>query len=245
MQNIQKGARIIVNTLSEIGTTAASETVLDYIEDAIIKGELRKGDKLPTERAMAEELNVSRASVREAIKALNSMGMVSSIQGSGNYITKSPENSIDRAVCALFALNDGTLENILQLRIILESEACREAIKYATDEQLQELKELMDYDYDNASLEYLDQQDRDFHFAIVALCKNTLIKYLYNTLVFLMDIYRKRVLQATLDKNENYLTKAGHVMILNALIARDVIAAESAVRTHLSLSDDYQSLLSE
>ena len=234
-----------MNGLSEIVANAASESVLDYVEDAIISGELRKGDKLPTERCMAETLNVSRSSVREAIKALETMGIVSSIQGSGNYIAKSLENSVDRAVCALFALNDGTLENILQLRIILEAEACREAIKFASDERINELKGLLDYDYDNSSLEYLDQHDRDFHFAIVSLCKNTLIKYLYNTLVYLMDIYRKKVLQATLDKNENHLTKAGHIMIFNALVERDAIAAESAIRTHLNLTEDYQDILLE
>ena len=234
-----------MNKLSELGSNAASETVLDFVEDAIISGKLRKGDKLPTERSMAESLNVSRSSVREAIKALETMGIISSIQGSGNYIARSLENSVDRAVCALFALNDGTLANILQLRIILEAEACREAIKYASDERLNELKELVDYDYDNFSLDYLDQHDREFHFAIVSLCKNTLIKYLYNTLVYLMDIYRKKVLQATLDKNENHLTKAGHIMILNALINRDPIAAEGAIRTHLSLTDEYKDLLSE
>ena len=77
---------------------ASSEKIIDHVENEIIHGRLRKGDKLPTERRMAEDMAVSRASVREAMKALEAMGVVKSIQGSGNYITDDPDSTINRPI---------------------------------------------------------------------------------------------------------------------------------------------------
>ena len=99
------------------------EKLVDRLLEQIMRGELRKGQKLPTERQMAEDMNVSRTSIREALKSLGAMGITYSIQGSGTYITDHPENTINKALCALFALSDGTLDNILQLRILLETDA--------------------------------------------------------------------------------------------------------------------------
>ena len=99
------------------------EKLVDRLLEQIMRGELRKGQKLPTERQMAEDMNVSRTSIREALKSLGAMGITYSIQGSGTYITDHPENTINKALCALFALSDGTLDNILQLRILLETDS--------------------------------------------------------------------------------------------------------------------------
>ena len=107
---------------SDIVKEATSARIVEHIESEIIYGRLRKGDKLPTERKMAEDMSVSRATVREAVKALETMGILVSVQGSGNYITQTPETTVDRTLCALFALNDGTMENLLELRGILESQ---------------------------------------------------------------------------------------------------------------------------
>ena len=116
MQNAQE---INGRSLEKEEGRVNSERIVDYIENEIIHGRLRKGDKLPTERRMAEEMSVSRASVREAVKALEAMGVVKSVQGSGNYITDDPDSTINRPLCTLFALSDGTLDNLLQLRALL------------------------------------------------------------------------------------------------------------------------------
>ena len=155
---------------------ATSEKVIEYFESKIIHGQLHKGDKLPTERALAEELGVSRATVREAMRAMDTMGIVCSIQGSGNYITDEPEKSVNRAMCALFALNDGTLDNLLQLRILLEVESFKDAVKYASDEELNTVKLSADYNYDVNISEQMEF-DRKFHGAIVNLSRNTLLRY--------------------------------------------------------------------
>jgi DNA-binding transcriptional regulator YhcF (GntR family) len=158
------------------GITMAKETntnceiIVDRVLDQITSGALKKGDKLPTERQLSESMNVSRASVREAIKSLESMGIAESIQGSGSYITDSPEKTINRPLCALFALSNGTLDNVLQLRIMIETNVCRDIILNARDDEIQAICSLADYDYiglpshDQAVLDarFLRLSKRDF-----------------------------------------------------------------------------------
>lgn len=213
--------------------------LVDRLLEQIMRGELRKGEKLPTERQMAEELNASRTSVREALKSLESMGIAYSIQGSGTYITNQPENSINKALCALFALNDGTLDNILQLRILLETDACKDIIRYADNREIDKLIALANYDYTTPVAEQA-VRDETFHTAIVSMSRNAMVTYLYTTLSSLMSIYRNKVLEATFQINENDLTREGHLNICRALQQRDEKAVADAIREHLDLNEIYR-----
>ena len=189
--------------------------IVDAVLDQINQGQLQKGDKLPTELSLATKFDVSRTCVREAIKSLEAMGIVQSIQGSGSYITNTPELSINRPICALFALSNSTLENVLDLRIVLETDVCRDIIRSATDDE------------------------------IMRMSHNALIKYIYTTLSSLMDIYRARVLEETWRLDENALTRAGHQAICQALRDRDEAAVAAAIYDHLTLTGPYRECLIE
>lgn len=232
-----------MTNLSHVNNDGTSEKVIEYIQSQILRGHIRKGDKLPTERKLSEIMGVSRASVREAMRALESMGIVISIQGSGNYITSTPEEAIDMALCTLFALNDGTLNNIMQLRVMLEFEACNDAIQHCSDAQLKEIVQAADYDYDNPSIPYQSQHDHDFHATIVKSSLNPLIKYLYHTLASLFDVYREKVFTATMARGENHVTKQDHFLIADALLKRDNAAVYNALGDHLYLNKDYLDIL--
>ena len=87
--------------------------------------------------------------------------------------------------------------------------------------------------------------DSRFHNALMRMSHNALIKYIYTTLASLMDIYRERVLQETLRRDENALTRAGHMAICQALRDRDEDAAAAAVYEHLVLVGGYRECLIE
>ena len=87
--------------------------------------------------------------------------------------------------------------------------------------------------------------DSRFHNALMRMSHNALIKYIYTTLASLMDIYRERVLQETLRRDENALTRAGHMAICQALRDRDEVAAAAAVYEHLVLIGGYRESLIE
>ena len=239
-------------------TSINYKKIVDDVLEKISRGELQKGDKLPTELCLATKFEVSRTCVREAIKSLEAMGIVQSIQGSGSYITNTPELSINRPLCALFALSNGTLENVLDLRIVLESDVCRDIIRTATDEQIERLCALAaegkslpfaiedaDYDYNELPIERQAALDSQFHNALMRMSHNALIKYIYTTLASLMDIYRERVLEKTWRRDENALTRAGHMAICQALRDQDEAAAAAAVYEHLALIGEYRECLIE
>lgn len=87
---------------SDIVNETTSAKIVEHIESEIICGWLRKGDKLPTERKMAEDMSVSRATVREAVKALETMGIVVSVQGSGIYISPLKFHHLPRGVIGCY-----------------------------------------------------------------------------------------------------------------------------------------------
>lgn len=226
-------------------TSTNYKKIVDDVLDQINHGQLRKGDKLPTELSLTTRFDVSRTCVREAIKSLEAMGIVQSIQGSGSYITNTPELSINRPICALFALSNGTLENVLDLRIVLETEVCRDIICNATDDEIEHLCAFADYDYLAMPIEQQSVLDSQFHNALMRMSHNSLIKYIYTTLSSLMDIYRERVLEKTWRRDENALTRAGHFAICQALRDRDAAAAADAVYNHLALTGAYRECLIE
>lgn len=85
------------------------EKVVDYVQKQILDGVCRTGDKLPSEREMAQQLNVSRTSVREGLRILEQMGALYCQQGSGNYITGNFESTLIRVMTLMFAVGGNDL----------------------------------------------------------------------------------------------------------------------------------------
>lgn len=225
--------------------TYGGNEIVRYIQNEIITGRLKRGDKLPTERALSQQFGVSRTVVREGIHALTAMGVVITIQGSGNYVTSSPEQTVVAPIDTLFALNDGTLQNLILTRVMLELYACEDIIETATEEDIQRIFEVADYDYANDDIEYQCQHDRSFHCFIVSMSNNMLIKFVYSSLLNLMDYYRHLTFGATLRKEENYVTKREHLGIAAALKSRNMIEVRNAMETHMFMNKDYFSVLNE
>ena len=94
----------------------AYKGVIDYFKKKILDGELRPGEKLPPERDIAERLNVSRNSVREAIRIMDMTGVISSQQGSGNYITCEFQKSLAETMTMMFAMDQIDYRQISQIR---------------------------------------------------------------------------------------------------------------------------------
>mgnify|MGYP000815665494 FL=1 len=118
----------------------AYKSVIDYFKQKIIEGELRPGEKLPPERDIAEQLSVSRNSVREAIRIMDMTGVISSQQGSGNYITCEFQKSLAETMTMMFAMDQIDYRQISQIRQALECLAFSLAIENATDGQIEEME---------------------------------------------------------------------------------------------------------
>lgn len=142
-------------------------TVLSYIKDMIRSGRLAVGDRLPTERCLSSELSISRNTVRDAMRILESMGIVESRQGSGNYLAARMDQYLSESLQFLLLLSQLSYLEINQLRRAVELEACRLAMERQTAGQLDEMAALLDI-MENSPPADQPSADQQFHHTILA-----------------------------------------------------------------------------
>lgn len=159
-----------------VKTKKIYEMIIEQIQEMILSGELKTGDKLPSERVLAEQFSASRASIREAIRSLEILGVVECRQGGGNYIGDyKPTNWIE-PISLMFKLGGGSFDEILEIRTVIEVEAARLAAIRITDEQKQVFSELVEAFKMTTSEEELAQLDQRFHIIIAEASHNVLIE---------------------------------------------------------------------
>ncbi len=220
--------------LSPVKSTKIYEMVIEQIKDIVKKGELRSGDKLPSERELCDKLEVSRASIREALKSLQMLGLIESKHGEGNFINENFENSLLEPLSIVFLLLGSKGDDVLQLRKIIEPETAALAAKNITDEQLMELKDIME-ELNNASDgEVSASLDKRFHYKIAQASGNHLI----STVMFSMSsLIEKYIENSNVHNSNKEMVKTNHEEIWRALKAHDADAAAAAIRKHLELND--------
>ncbi|MBY0755376.1 FadR family transcriptional regulator [Clostridium sardiniense] len=220
--------------------TKVYEEVVERIKKMIEEGELKIGDKLPTERAMAEELNVSRASIREAIRSLEVIGLIESIQGAGNYIKNDFSEILLEPLSMMFMLQQGSAIDIYELREVLELSTIMLSAERISKEELKKLKELIekfkesDIESNNVII------DKEFHYTIVKSANNPLITNLLNVLSQVIDKFitdsRKNILESS--ENKERLLKL-HERVYIALENRNSLEAYTALKEHFELIKEY------
>ena len=117
--------------------------VVAQIQEMIMHGELKKGDRLPPERQLAEMLGVGRPALKQAISALEVLGIIRSRQGDGNYITADTVEVIN-PLAMQFYLKNGKMDDILEFRYIMEVQMASLAAAKITEEEIGEFQALMD-----------------------------------------------------------------------------------------------------
>ena len=117
-----------------------SDDIVERLEGMILEGTLRAGERLPAERALAEQFGVSRPSLREAIQKLVAKGMLVSRQGGGNYVTETVGSTFSDPLLVLLENNTDAQRDLLEFRHTLEASCAYYAALRATEwdrEQLQ------------------------------------------------------------------------------------------------------------
>lgn len=219
---------------SPIKNTRVYEKVIEQIKEMIVKGTFKKGDKLPSEREMAESLQISRTSIREALRELEIMGLIESRQGEGNFIKNSFENNLLEPLSTIFLLKESNPDEILELRNIIERGSVALAAERITDEELAEMELLLEDSLKSDFKDKLVDMDINFHYKIAQASKNFLILSILNAISFLIEAFIKDIRKNVITKEENIVMLIQqHRDILSALKAHDPIAAEKAMLDHL------------
>ncbi|NFD87221.1 FadR family transcriptional regulator [Clostridium botulinum] len=218
-----------------IKNTKVYEHVINQIKEMIKDGTLKGGDKLPSERDLVEKLGVSRASIREALRVLEIVGIVECKQGEGNFIKSSFEDTLLEPLSIMFMLNDCKLKEIFQLRKVIEIETASLAAKQITDEEIIEIKKIItDIEISEDENEKV-KLDTKFHYAVAKATQNFLIVSILNSVSTLMDSFIKDARKNIISKLHKDVIDKQHEEIWEALKTHNPIAAASSMRKHLDL----------
>lgn len=211
----------MTNTYSSV-----AKRILQLIDD---EG-LSFGEKLPAERALASTFNVSRNSVREAIRSLTNKGILASRRGAGTYIA-APEHNVlsDRLLETL--KGDASSKDIFQLRYILEPQVASLAALNATPEQIQNLK-IMAFDMSHGAMAGSDvtAMDLEFHLAIAKCTGNDLLINLIDCLDGILALSRS--LEQDEEERVAMAAKA-HFKIVEAIAEGNALKAQEAMKEHI------------
>lgn len=214
----------------------ACSIVVDYVISQVENKEYNVGEKLPPERALAKMLNVSRATVREAIKVLNFLGFIDSNQGSGNYITNTYDKTSARIMKVMFLRGEVDFDDFTKFRQMLELQSFDLALEKATDKQKTEMKQVVDLMDLTADSSLIFNLDNRFHTLLAESSHNPLIIINFQALStvltkYMSDTYVKTVTKK--DKGFEQLQKYHHA-IIDALIEGNRAKGEQAIKDHFS-----------
>ena len=215
---------------SKIPAAVRVAEIVAHLEQLILAGELRAGDRLPPERDLATQWDVSRSVVREAIGRLAALGLVRSRQGSGTRVA-APDGS-HQLFNYQWLLNQGVLklEHLSTARRPLETTIAALAAEHRTDEHLRALAAAQSMlGNPRQSLKAHAEADARFHAVLAEATLNPIFNLILAPIQELLIESRRR----TLGRFGAQLAYEHHARILAAVEARDVAAARDAMREHL------------
>lgn len=206
------------------------QSVQAAIRDFIVENHLRPGDALPSEGDLAVQLGVSRNSVREAVKALESTGVVESRRGSGVFVARFSFETLLAHLPYGMMEDLRELRDLLQVRRVLETGLIGEAMVRMSDERLRALRDILAdmRDLAGAGAGFPDQ-DRAFHTTLFEASENRVV-------LGLLDVFwlawRRAAETIDIRDPDPMLTYRNHLEIVEAIEARDEDAAARALRQH-------------
>ena len=213
--------------------------VIEKVKKMILSGELKPGEKLPPEREFAEELEVSRNSVREAIRIMDMMGIVSSQQGSGNYVTCEFQKSIPETMAMMFAMDQVNDKQISQVRYSLEVLAFTLALDRVREEDLAKMEECVEKLDKNGDSKNNATLDKIIHYTLARASGNQLLIDILEACSGVFDIFIEDMRYGIL-KNENRKTELNecHRHLVDALREGDREKGLQALRWHFEMIDE-------
>ncbi|MDM5313025.1 FadR/GntR family transcriptional regulator [Peribacillus frigoritolerans] len=212
------------------------EEVSDELYEMIRSGSLKPGEQLDSIQQLAENFQVGRPAIREALSALSSMGLIEIKQGEGTFVKTFDPAIMNHPLSAALLMDQDNIKHLLEVRKILESGTAEVAAKKRTEENLIELKDML-FNMEKVSddEELSDKADISFHVAVANASQNELLITLMNHVSELMTEKMRDIRRVALYSEEMTLKQLyqQHVRIYDAIVAQDEDGARSAMLFHL------------
>ena len=211
--------------------TKVYEEVAKQIHRLILDESLKPGDMLPPERELAERFEVSRSSVRDAIRSLELIGLVEPRQGEGTVVRGVSTESLINPLTTMLVRKREQVGELLDVRRMIEPPLAARAAAHATPEEIAHLADILRRQEEKVGRGELSiEEDSEFHYAIATAARNSVVLKVLDVMMDLMRESRERSLQGPgrLQKSLR-----GHQRILSAIQRHDEPAAEAAMEQHL------------
>lgn len=220
--------------LKPVEKKKAYEDIVHQIRTLIEEGKLKRNDQLPSERELSETFRVSRTTVREAIRTLESMKLLQSRQGDGTYVlVSSAEALIQPLAAALFNEKDD-IRDIFYIRKIIEPHVAELAAENATPQEIEEMGKILQKQEECIGQgENIIETDSAFHNLMANATKNRVMERLIIALIDLLKQSREKYLME--DENDERAKRSleGHQRVLSAVKKGDGDAARKSMLQHL------------
>lgn len=221
--------------LKPIKTKKIYEQIVDQIGLLVAEGQLKPGDRLPSERELVERFQVSRASIREAISALEMMGLIEVRAGEGTYIRQVNIDSVVAPLAWMLFIEKDTDLELYEVRKILEVQAAGIAAERAQEDEIQDMYEALEVMRMDLEIDRLGEEaDHHFHFAIARATHNKILIRLMNTISDTMQKTLKSSRGKLYgDRNTPERLYQEHCSLYEAIKNHNVLKAEQLMLDHL------------
>lgn len=207
------------------------EEIVAKIKDMVEKGRFKSGDQLPVERELAEVFRVSRSSVREALRSLESQGFIESRQGDGTYIARQPVESLVRPLASVILTEKDDQMELFEMRRMIEPDLAYLAAERATEEEIAMMEKVLDLQQEQIDRgDYETDVDRNFHYIMARAARNKALLRITDNIIDLLAESREQYLQVEGRPQKSILR---HREVLEAIRARDPERAEKCMLEHL------------
>jgi GntR family transcriptional repressor for pyruvate dehydrogenase complex len=207
-----------------------SNEVAQVLLDHLVSGRYEPGQRLPSERSLADTLGVGRHVVREALKSLTLLGLVVVRQGDGTYLQSQQSDLLPATFEWGLLLGDDQIQDVIEARRELEVVLVVLAAQRRTEEDLADLHALLDRMRDAADTTEFVAADVAFHLRVAGAARNAVLQRMLGGTQSLLHAWISRVIAAADSTTPSYLE---HEPILLAIEQSDAAAAQDAMRVHL------------
>lgn len=221
----------IQSRLQAVRKVRVYEEIVSQITSLILNGDLKLGDKLPSERELCERFGVGRNSVREATRALESANLVETRQGEGTFVIVTPDTLVPALSEKISSEGESGFHLLFEARRILEPQIAALAAKRATQSELRKLSRILDRQKKEVAAGGSGiEEDTEFHMTLAEAAKNEFLHRLVVSLVGSLREMRERSVRNENGRIRSYQT---HLKILDAVKAGREQDAVANMMAHL------------
>jgi GntR family transcriptional regulator, transcriptional repressor for pyruvate dehydrogenase complex len=223
--------------LNPVSRTPVTEEVLEKVKDLITSGQVKVGERLPTETQLSSILNVSRNTVREVFITLQAQGFIEIRRGKGAFVVDSTD-FYERKFIEWFQKNEFKIQELLEVRATLEPYASFLAAQKLSDDEILELEKIQEAFIKSIHLKKIDDMvanDEKFHLHIMKASKNELLEFFYSNVTPALHEYRRKVFSPPAEPS---IAIEAHTKILKALKERNPQKTYNAMMDHIVASKE-------